>query len=93
MLNHHLSAFKKTMSDCVLCHDARCTAGCQFGLEPDRILRSIRFDNGAGAYVRLKNNFHCAECSGSCEEACILPEKRFSTCPAGSVQAKSRPGP
>lgn len=78
MINYQLSDFKKTMSDCVLCHDARCTAGCQFGMEPDRILRNIRFDNGAGAYVRLKNNFHCAECSGSCEEACILPEKRFS---------------
>lgn len=78
MMGHELFEFKKTISDCILCHDAHCTAGCRFGMEPDRILRSIRFDNETGAYIRLKNSFHCAECTGSCDEACILPEKRFS---------------
>lgn len=70
--------WKKKTSACLLCHDAPCTKSCAMGMDPARILRSLQFDNDAGALLRLKAANHCAECGGECDAGCILPDKTFS---------------
>lgn len=69
---------RQKASDCILCHDAKCTQNCPEGMDPAGILRSLRFENDAGALLRVKRNYRCAECKGECDDACILTGKRFS---------------
>lgn len=52
---------------CLLCHDAPCTKACLYGAQPDRFIRSLRFDNLNGAKAFVKN---CADCSAPCMTAC-----------------------
>ena len=52
---------------CLLCLDAPCTKACPCGAQPDRFIRSLRFDNLNGAKAFVKN---CAECSAPCMTAC-----------------------
>ena len=52
---------------CLLCLDAPCTKACPNGAQPDRFIRSLRFDNLNGAKAFVKN---CAECSAPCMTAC-----------------------
>ncbi|MBQ1305931.1 MAG: NAD-dependent dihydropyrimidine dehydrogenase subunit PreA [Erysipelotrichales bacterium] len=54
---------------CMLCHDAKCRQACGV-IEPDTILRSLYFDNAAGAKNRLAGNFPCAGCDARCEKDC-----------------------
>ncbi len=58
------------MLRCVLCIDAPCTSGCP-SLKPDRILRSIWFDNEKSAAASLPKENPCAACSAPCEKACV----------------------
>ena len=55
---------------CLLCKDAKCSAACPKGFFPDRAVRSVRFENIAGAADFL-NTEACAVCSAPCEEACV----------------------
>ena len=52
---------------CLLCLDAPCTKACPCGAQPDRFIRSLRFDNLNGAKAFVKN---CADCSAPCMTAC-----------------------
>lgn len=57
---------------CLLCHNAPCTAACPYGLEPDRFIRSIRFENSEGAAQRLPDILPCENCLDKpCVSACI----------------------
>mgnify|MGYP002682002992 FL=1 len=57
---------------CLLCLDAPCRAACPSGLEPDRVIRSIRFENLNGARNRLSEDLPCATCAArECQTACL----------------------
>lgn len=56
---------------CLLCHEAPCTAACAHGLDPAGLLRSLRFENEAGAARRLPREDLCAGCDAPCETACL----------------------
>lgn len=58
------------VSRCFLCDNASCTKACPCGLDPAKILRSLRFDNIIGASVHIKQKFSCLDCEAPCERAC-----------------------
>ena len=55
---------------CLLCKDPACTAACQKGCDPARMIRAVRFENnhGGAAYMNIED---CASCEGDCELACV----------------------
>lgn len=59
------------VSRCLLCDNAACTKACPHGLDPAKIIRSLRFENTYGAAIQLKENFSCADCSAPCQDACV----------------------
>lgn len=59
------------ISRCLLCDQASCSQACPAGLDPAGLLRSLKFENPAGAAVKLRKNFACAGCSAPCETACV----------------------
>ena len=69
---------------CLLCHEAPCTVACPHGLDPAGLLRSLRFENEAGAARRLPREDLCAGCDAPCETACLrrdqpVPIRRVCT--------------
>lgn len=57
---------------CLLCDDAPCTKVCPYGLEADAIIRSLRFENRAGAANRLPEAVPCIKCGRKpCLDACL----------------------
>ncbi|MCH3971421.1 MAG: NAD-dependent dihydropyrimidine dehydrogenase subunit PreA [Oscillospiraceae bacterium] len=55
---------------CLLCYNAPCTAACEKGKDPARLVRALRFENLAGAAASAP---HCADCAAPCEKACLSP--------------------
>lgn len=56
---------------CLLCYNAPCTKACPAGLDPAGIIRSLRFENAAGAAEAAGGGKVCAACEGeSCVKAC-----------------------
>ena len=49
------------ISNCLLCHNARCTEVCG-KIEPGSIIRSLYFDNEDAVINRLDGNIPCLEC-------------------------------
>ena len=58
---------------CLLCPEAPCTKACPHGLDPAGLLRSVRFQNIAGAADRLPDRAACTDCPAPCEAACLHP--------------------
>ncbi|MBR2746335.1 MAG: NAD-dependent dihydropyrimidine dehydrogenase subunit PreA [Erysipelotrichaceae bacterium] len=58
------------ISNCLLCHNARCTEVCG-KIDPGSIIRSLYFDNEDAVINRLDGNIPCIECDGRCEKACV----------------------
>lgn len=57
---------------CLLCHDAACTKACPYGMEVDKVIRSLRFENYAGAKALLPDALPCISCeSKDCVKACV----------------------
>jgi dihydropyrimidine dehydrogenase (NAD+) subunit PreA len=57
---------------CLLCNSAPCSKACPYGVEADRIIRSIRFENYSGARAGLSCELPCFTCeSKACMEACL----------------------
>lgn len=56
---------------CKLCKDAPCSKNCN-RLKPDKIIRSVRFDNLKGACSMLENDNPCLNCDAAsqCELNC-----------------------
>ncbi|MBQ9037051.1 MAG: NAD-dependent dihydropyrimidine dehydrogenase subunit PreA [Erysipelotrichaceae bacterium] len=59
------------VTNCLLCNDAKCTKACGV-LEPDRILRSLFFDNECVVMNNLPENIPCINCDTRCEKACVV---------------------
>ena len=64
---------RSDMINCVLCHDAPCSAACPHLLDPAKKLRSIWFGNEKTAAVSLAGAFPCSGCSAPCERSCVRP--------------------
>ncbi len=63
---------QETVSKCLLCMNPACSSACKNGIDCGRIIRSLRFDNYAGAYQLAVSNKSCLECtSKECEKACL----------------------
>ena len=62
--------FSQESSRCLLCHEASCTNACNFGQQPDKFIRSLRFENIDNAPKYMDNCIGC----GACEKACIQPD-------------------
>lgn len=58
---------------CLLCYNAPCTKSCPYGVDPAGIIRSLGFENTAGAAYRAKTSAElCKNCDEiSCKEACV----------------------
>ncbi len=56
-------------NNCLLCHDAKCTKTCGH-FEPDRLLRSLFFDNRNVVRNELADGIPCAACDAPCEKVC-----------------------
>lgn len=60
------------VSGCLLCNDAPCHKACPKSLEADTIIRSLRFENKAGAVNKLPSHLPCESCdTKECLEACL----------------------
>ena len=55
---------------CLNCHEAPCQKVCPYGVNIEKILRSIRFKNFKGALNRLNDS--CLNCPAPCEKKCVL---------------------
>ena len=64
---------RKDLLSCLLCHDPMCTKGCDKGLDPGKILRSLRFKNLIGATESLTDA--CINCDAKCEKNCVIPHE------------------
>lgn len=74
MLNEFDNIIRRSdMINCLLCHNAPCSAACQFGADPAGKLRSIWFGNEKGASDAFTSTFPCGDCYAPCENACIRP--------------------
>ena len=56
---------------CLLCYEAKCTKECGV-FNPDRILRSIYFDNVHVIKNSIDDNIPCFDCDGRCQSACPI---------------------
>ena len=57
---------------CLLCHDAACTKACPNGVEADKVIRSLRFENYSGAAAILPDMLPCKSCeTKDCLKACV----------------------
>ena len=64
------------VSQCLLCHDGACKRACGI-LEPDRILRSLYFENEEVVANRIDEKLPCLDCDRRCEKACPENVKIF----------------
>lgn len=59
---------------CYLCRNPRCSAACQKGCDPARMVRSVRFGNEVGGAACM-DAASCLDCGGDCELACIQNDR------------------
>lgn len=68
-------ALREEAGGCLLCDGAPCSAACPHGIDAARAIRSVRFENTAGAALGLISPLPCKTCVGRpCMSAC--PKKR-----------------
>jgi len=57
---------------CLLCNDAPCTKVCPHGIQVDKIIRSLRFENKVGAANRIPEELPCRNCTTrECMQVCL----------------------
>lgn len=69
---------KESSSSCLLCAQKNCSRACSHGVDPAKILYSLRFENTVGAYAEAIKNSACINCtSRECEQVCL--KKKISS--------------
>ena len=66
-INNEIAA-RNEVESCVLCHNAECSKACPYGVDPAKIIRSIRFENKSGALKVLGDKGQCTKCK---EKPCV----------------------
>lgn len=61
---------KAETARCLLCDEAACTKACKKGMDPAKVIRSLRFENETGAAKTKGNDNPCRGCSAECTGAC-----------------------
>jgi dihydropyrimidine dehydrogenase (NAD+) subunit PreA len=56
-------------NNCLLCHNAACAKACGI-IQPDKILRSLYFDNEDVLKNSIDPDIPCLDCDGRCQELC-----------------------
>ena len=56
-------------NDCLLCYDAKCTKACGI-FNPDKVLRSLYFDNEDVVINNINQDVPCLNCDARCEKVC-----------------------
>lgn len=69
-----LNKNKNEISSCLLCKDAPCNKACPHNMKPADIIRSLYFDNEAGAADRLRH-MACEQCEAPCGLNCVLGKR------------------
>lgn len=69
-MNH---VFTKELLPCLLCYDAPCSQHCKEGMDPAKIIRSIRLENRIGGMEKIRDC--CFSCDAPCEKHCVLQRK------------------
>lgn len=65
-------ALREEAGGCLLCDGAPCSAACPYGVDAAKAIRSVRFENTAGAALGLPNPLPCKTCAGRpCVAACL----------------------
>jgi len=59
------------INKCVCCYDAPCSKMYK-NINPERIIRAIKFDNKKGARSLIKDEVNCIERNTNCNETCPL---------------------
>jgi len=60
------------IDSCLLCYNAPCTKGCPNGLDPAKVIRSLRFENLSGAADSVGSNELCYTCKEkNCMKSCL----------------------
>ncbi|TCT15490.1 dihydropyrimidine dehydrogenase (NAD+) subunit PreA [Natranaerovirga pectinivora] len=63
---------RNEMEGCLICHNAPCTKRCPHGLDPAKVIRSLRFENINGAIASAKDNAICKACdTKDCVKTCL----------------------
>lgn len=63
---------KNESEGCLLCYNAPCTTSCLQGLDPAKVIRSLRFENLSGAAEAAGDCELCKGCEeNSCSAACL----------------------
>ena len=63
---------QETVASCLLCAEPACTKACPHGIDCGALLRSLRFENYAGASARIGAASACRACTDrACERACV----------------------
>ena len=62
---------KMEVHKCALCHNANCLKIYK-NINPERIIRALKFDNPKGARALIKNKKTCFEKNTNCHEKCPL---------------------
>ena len=68
---YDMKSLNKELHKCVLCYDAPCSKMYK-NINPERIIRAIRFDNIKGAYKLIEDKSKCMELNDNSKEKCPL---------------------
>lgn len=63
---------RNEMEGCLLCYNAPCTRYCTYGMDPAKVIRSLRFNNKKGAKKTVKDAELCLKCQDkTCVKECL----------------------
>lgn len=72
VINHHQFKIKSESESCLLCYHTPCSNACPYGLDPAKVIRSLRFENIRGAQDSARGSVLCKDCiEQPCVSACI----------------------